>query len=825
MSSAQRYTVNLFYSYSHLDTKYRERMEKALALLRNHDHILDDWSDHRILPGQNITTQVHQKLKSTDVIVFLASPNFIASDECLKELYLAEEIAKKRPSIVRIPIILSDCAWKDIENISTFKALPRDAMPIDEYRNADKAWQEVYEGIKLVVEKIRKTFSIKPDFRQAMQNTGFFSQEHINLQDIFVFPTLSLFQTNEHGSGVEVPITNAKELLKRKHVLVHGEQLCGKSALCRYMVLTLVKRSDPVIYVDLNDTNGRTTEEVFRVVYERQFNGDFGLWKEQANKTVVLDNLSSSPHAINLVVLATKLCERVIVALSTENFFAYFRDDDRLAHFRAMEINPLTHNEQALLIKNRIELTGADRNSLYGKIDSIENRINAVIINKKIVPRYPFYVLSILQSYESYMPTTYSITSYSHCYYVLIVAHLVKSGISKADDDINSCFNFLERLAFLIFQNRLNGDCDIGADALNDFVDEYQQDYILKESIISRLKHVEYGILSSVGEFRTPYMYYFFLGRYLAKNSTIHEKTIKDVLDRSYTTENARTLIFMIHHTDDLGIIDEILIRTMLSLDSVCPSVLDEDEAKVFEGALSAIPTNILSERSVERERRIEREKRDRQEDHEAKDDLVDDDDNLEEVNQVYRIMKNNEILAHILKNRYGSLKHDRLVEIIETIADGGLRLVRLLTSTQQDINEFASLIHKDRPDISIEKIRRAVRLIVFGWTMTNIEKIVGSLNKPEIRSVVDEVVEKNSTPAYDLIGYFLRLDTMEQFSDQEYEILKKLLDKYRYLFIRRVLSLRTQLYLNTHVVHAPMEQSVCSLLKIPYRPRLKSGV
>ena len=44
-----------------------------------------------------------------------------------------------------------------------------------------------------------------------------------------------------------------------------------------------------------------------------------------------------------------------------------------------------------------------------------------------------------------------------------------------------------------------------------------------------------------------------------------------------------------------------------------------------------------------------------------------------------------------------------------------------------------------------------------------NIEKIVSTVNVPEIRELVQEVVQQKSTPAYDLIGYFSHLDSVER--------------------------------------------------------------
>ena len=40
---------------------------------------------------------------------------------------------------------------------------------------------------------------------------------------------------------------------------------------------------------------------------------------------------------------------------------------------------------------------------------------------------------------------------------------------------------------------------------------------------------------------------------------------------------------------------------------------------------------------------------------------------------------------------------------------------------------------------------------------------------------------------------------------------------------LERVLSLRTQWYLNTHEVKVPLEQAICAELNVRYQPRLKS--
>ena len=77
-------TTRLFYSYSHADSEHQEDMEKALSLLRQ-DGLLHDWSDREILPGQSISAAVQSELDAADIICFLLSQDFIASEACMAE--------------------------------------------------------------------------------------------------------------------------------------------------------------------------------------------------------------------------------------------------------------------------------------------------------------------------------------------------------------------------------------------------------------------------------------------------------------------------------------------------------------------------------------------------------------------------------------------------------------------------------------------------------------------------------------------------------------------------------------------------------------------
>ena len=808
--------ANLFYSYSHKDAQYRNDMEQALSWLKQ-NKLLEDWSDLNILPGQTISKEIREKMDEADIFVFLLSPDSIGSAECMKEWNYAKQLAAEEKQIFRIPIILRDCSWKDLLSNDDIKALPEDGKPVANFDNKDVAWQQVYEGIKTVISQLRETFNPKSEFIREMEKTDFVSLEHVKLQDIFVFPTLSYYPRQVKDDLLEREIIEDQaELLAKNYLLIHGEEMSGKTALGRYLFLSLANNpSTPVLRIDLKEVPRRINEKIFSDAYYRQFGGDYSLWKKQEGKILILDNLSSTPNSIKLIEFAKEFFDKIVITLSSDIFRSFFRDETRLVDFHEVKIEPLSHQQQEELIRKRLALSDRSEPVTDGFVDQIEKRVNSIIISNKIVPRYPFFVLSILQTYEGFMPDDLSITAYGHCYQALIVANLIKAGISRKDNDINACFNFAENLAFKIYQDiKLQTQTKLDFDK---FVEEYRQEFIISDSILSRLRKHDYGIITSDGSFRAPYVYYFFLGRFLSKESKENKDIVEQMCEQSHVSSNHLTLLFIIHHTNNTEIIDDILLRTMCTLDNVNPARLNRDETDSFKGIVEALPENVLSSNSVEEERKKERVGRDR---NDSIDETEDDSEELMDenpVNDIYRIFKNNEIMGQILRNKYGSLEKLKIKEVIETVADSGLRLVKLGLMDKDWIADAAHYVHKKHPDHNIEEIKKAIQILSFLWTMANVEKIVSSINVPEIREVVNEVVQEQLTPAYDLIGYFNHLDSTEQLTNEAKRELETLLKKHNDFFFKRVLSIRTQHYMNTHRSDVPIEQSVCSLLNIRY--------
>ena len=672
----------------------------------------------------------------------------------------------------------------------------------------------------------RTTFSVKADILRYFNKTEFVSEGHVQLKDLFVFLRLTcdVHKETDHIFR-DSRITTPEELLERSYALIYGQENSGKTALARYLFTSLVDRSQPVLFVDSDATvAGRRRDTFFRDVYLAQFHGDYDLWVKQENKTLIIDDMTSTPRMLQLVTSAKDIFERIIITVSSDVYYSFFTDEPRLADFHQMKIEPLTRGQQETLIRKRLALSPDTQSITDGYIDQIENHINSIIISKDIVPRFPFYVLSILQTYEGFMPNDISITSYGHCYYVLIVANLSRSGISNADSGFNACFNLAEHLAFAIYQHRDQRTKE--PFDFTSFVTKYETRFHIGNSLINRLQHESYGLIMKDGTFRTDYMYYYFLAKFLSNNHDLGRPIINAMCEESYRKGHSLTLLFIIHHTRNTSIIDNILIRTMCTLDSVNPAKLNRVETKQYMSILTKLPDNILSPKNVQEAREIHRVGQDAVDDGEfGLEDATQDLAEIDMVNDVYRILKNNKIMGQVLRNNFGNLEKYRVEEIVEIIADSGLRLVNYFVGDENEVNQYASYIHTNNPDWDIPKIKQALQFISFIWTMVNIDQIVEAINVPEIRQSISAVVGRRSTAAYDLIGYFSQLGGATELTRTERDALNVLLNTYKdNQFVGRVLSLRTQFYMNTHRSAAMIEQSICSLLDIKYRPRLPPG-
>ena len=554
--------MKLFYSYCHADEEFRAAMEKHLSVLKRNGDI-SDWSDRMISPGQDFMDEIDRQIADADIITLLISSEFLASPACRDEMTKALSFHEEKATIV-IPIIVRACDWKR-SDISSLLALPTDGIPISEWSDRDKAFLNVVDGIRTAI--AGSEFCLDQDCSQSLTETEFISQgkTDVRIDDIFVFPNIASSDSS---------VRDFERMLNMgKHIAIRGDYRSGKTTLCRKLFLELTEQKRPVlIFAGRELTTTRQHEDLLFHKFNKLFKGSFSHWQNRPSKVLIVDDLDSST-SLSFLSFAKEYFDSVIITVSDDEYLAYFKDEQQLASFEIMTIDSLNHGQQEDLIRNWKALS--DTHVSDGAIDQLEDRLNAIVLDKQIVPRFPFYILTILQAYEAFMPQSIHITAYGHCYQALITAQIIGAGIQV--DDVDSVLNFLSHLACHIFCHT-QGFTD---DSFVQFVERYRSDYVIKNSVFRRITDGPKPLLQRDGDqyrFRYPYAYYFLFGYYVARHQDARDKYFENILNYSYVRDNTFIIIFTIHHAYDSDLIDNILRRTRRALGDQAIATLENDQ-------------------------------------------------------------------------------------------------------------------------------------------------------------------------------------------------------------------------------------------------------
>lgn len=147
-------SAKIFISYSHKDENFKDELITHLSSLKRQNKI-DLWHDRCIPAGTEWKEQIDSNLADSDIVLFLVSSDFLASDYCMnKEAQQAMRQHDARQSIL-IPIIIRSVDWHE-EQISRFQGLPKDGKAVNTWDDRDTAWLNVIEGIKKVLGDMQK---------------------------------------------------------------------------------------------------------------------------------------------------------------------------------------------------------------------------------------------------------------------------------------------------------------------------------------------------------------------------------------------------------------------------------------------------------------------------------------------------------------------------------------------------------------------------------------------------------------------------------------------------------------------------------------------
>jgi tetratricopeptide (TPR) repeat protein len=237
-------TVEVFYSYSHLDEALRQELVKHLSNLER-QKVITGWHDRKITAGTEWSGAIDEHLDSAHVILLLISADFMASPYC-NDIEVKRAMERHEAGEARvIPVILRPCDWNGAP-FSKLQALPTDAKPVTSWDNQDEAFLDIVKGIRRAVETLL-------DERAATD-----ADDNPSISTNIPRPPVVGFVGRRDRGGRDIVEHLMDELAPQKHQLVvlWGAGGVGKSTLAAEAARALAEDFDQrIVWVS---ADGRT---------------------------------------------------------------------------------------------------------------------------------------------------------------------------------------------------------------------------------------------------------------------------------------------------------------------------------------------------------------------------------------------------------------------------------------------------------------------------------------------------------------------------------------------------------------------------------------
>lgn len=142
----------IFLSYSRNNANEKKELIKHLSVLKDNG-LIREWNDEDIIAGDFWEQVIIEKLNSADIVIFLVSAEFLASDY-INKVELKYSIQRYNNNEVSIfPVILNHCLW-EYTILKHFQVTPQlngKIKPISEWPDKNKAFYIVsLELLKLL---------------------------------------------------------------------------------------------------------------------------------------------------------------------------------------------------------------------------------------------------------------------------------------------------------------------------------------------------------------------------------------------------------------------------------------------------------------------------------------------------------------------------------------------------------------------------------------------------------------------------------------------------------------------------------------------------
>lgn len=766
--------MKIFISYSHADTDLKDKFLIHFQPIAIH-HEFQIFHDDMIDAGEHLDDTIRQHLAAYDIIIFLISPEFLSSNYCTN-IELQHALDNKRRIV---PILIRSCSWK-YSKLSNLKIIPRDAQPISESKNSDKAWSECCEHIAEIAKKIKITPKQENETvaEEAIKNLLKLEiniqhrfKNHIDLNDIFIYPDLKYYDKEND----EEIIINAEKLIKKvdKKTLILGDEQSGKRSLAKKLFLETQKQN-PSYYINAEHINRTDIKKILGsnnlfCLHNNSTLNPRDAHRHQTN-IFIIDNFNNisigKQHHQKLFDNLSERFESIIIISSTtianDEIF-----DNQFMEFTKYEILPFGYERREKLYEKWICL-GQEEQLEEHEIEQRKNYLKSHInsfLRKNIVPAKPIFILTAIQHLEIRDNSNTTLTSLGHCYQSLITQSLKKVKITNTN--IDSYINLMSLIAFEIYQNNKHY---LTEPQMLKFVQSYTEKFHSPKPVhdmINELKNANLLSGDSYTKFKYRYIYYYFAAKQITKK--IDESgcnIIEELCSNLYSEIKSNILLFVCHHTDNPKVIDEIRLNTLSTFENITPLKLTEESLKVLESISSDVEKAILDHQESDQTKK----------EADNHDNEAHNEDYYSEYNDTMKDLINSaksiEIIGQIVKNRFGSIEKSTIKEMTLETYDSGLKFLKFYTDMilenaddiaeiliQQANNSYNLDINQERSKL-INDAKKQIMFICYNAIIAVIRKISSSIGTHHLIEIFESIFEnETASPAYKLISLCIMME------------------------------------------------------------------
>lgn len=810
--------LNLFISYSHHDKKFLDNIIKSLAVLKD-NFGLYIYYDNNINAGENLWDEIDNYINKSDIYIAIISPDYLSSNSCKKEMDIIFNERKTKHKIF-VPIIARECAWQDTK-LSTIKLLPYDGKPIANHSKADKVYTEIYNEIK----KIINTFDIKlkNSYIEDINMTDLeFNRIKVKLSDIFIQPKLNKMEIN--GKIKSIKLDSDFFTQKDKYLFIVGDTLSGKTSILYELIINADSYDIFPLYIDASKYSKTIQhEKVLSNIFNEQYEGIFENYFRKEKKVILIDNYNEKVN-INFIKFLMNKFDYIIMCTTDEKYNSYFVNDDDYKDFNVCHIQAFNNKNTYKLLDKISHLKDEKGEELSDfNIEIMENQIKDVILDRKVVPTYPSYIILMVNVFSRIGDI--QISSYGDCYLALLVSNLNGKGIDRKDIN-DSAMNYLIFIAYNIFcLYKKNYKVSITYTEYQELKAQYIKEYSISNNIINRIENSDYKILNISNDkvfFHHQYVYYFLAAKGIISFNDEKQilEIIENLINEIETIHSSYILLFITHHYKNANLIHvfKSYIENLLIEDN--PFLCTSQETDFLKNITHMLPTTIKESKNTVTENKLKiREEEDNlleyQEEFKPEEkDIIASKLNVEQALQSIRVA------GQIIKNWTGTYKKDVVYSFLVEIEHLAFRVLHKLIHSLNDDEVIDMLVsisnnyakRNNKTSFTKENISPLINLFSLMFILSIVSFLYQSISTKKIIEIQSNITCSYDFPIFDFILLLLKLSYDDKALDVDYIIkLNKKFYKSNNVFACKILSLLVQIYIDTHDIHFRDKQKLIS--------------